>query len=217
MASGPTPESRFEAWGQALIGITNPQNVLNKKGLLALVMISDIKEQWAGWYYFTSENEIDIQIIGNYAPEILGEKPKFPSHFTTLKPMTIDQLCGDPQSFGGRPFRRAALARVNRDVGQDIVELLLFVQSAPPGKGPLRQIGDRPTTHPIHLRFQRKDGASDVGDYPLGFGWLTYTGIYESFNFMWPYHSMTQKLRAMENMLLHRGGPEFQIPLAGLP
>ncbi len=43
MASGPTPQTHFEAWGQALIGITNPGNVIAdiKKGLTALIMISN--------------------------------------------------------------------------------------------------------------------------------------------------------------------------------
>ena len=213
MASGPTPQTRFEAWGQAIIGVKNTgkSSVETARGLLALIMISDTQRKWAAWYYFNSKYEVDIQLLGNYVPEILGEKPKYPSHFMTNKAMRVDQLCGDSQPFSGRPFRLAALSRIKRDLGDDLVELLLFVQNASPGSGPMNQIGGRPTTQPIHLRFQQKDGASDVGDYPLGFGWLTYTGIYERFNFLWPYHSTTEKLRAMENMLLHRGGPEFRL------
>ena len=200
MVGGPTPQTRFEAWAQALIGVTNKQSKVIaelKKGLLALIMISDIKEEWASWYYFTSDNEIDIQLLGNYTSEILAEKPKFPSHFTTHNPMRVGELCGRSEPFKGKPFRRAALHHVKRDVGEDLVELLLFVQSALPGQGPRDRIGDRPTTHPIHLRFKRTAGASDVSDYPLGFGWLNATGIEESFNFLWPYHSRTQKLRAI--------------------
>jgi hypothetical protein len=175
-------------------------------------MISDVQREWAAWYYYNSKYEADIQLMGKYVPEILGEKPAHSSHFTTQRAMRVDQLCGDSsQPFSGQPMRLAGLTRVNRDVGDDFFELLLFVQSASPGSAPMNQIGDRPTTHPIHLRFKRTDGASDVGDYPLGFGWLSYTGIYERFNFLWPYRSTNEKLRAMENMLLHRGGAEFRL------
>ena len=39
-------------------------------------------------------------------------------------------------------------------------------------------VGDRPSR--IQFTFvSKRDGASDVTDYPLGFGWLDYTGIYE--------------------------------------
>jgi len=209
MASGPTPQTRFEAWGQALIGIKNTGRSQQDgaKGLLALIMISDVQHEWAAWYYFNSLYEVDIQLIGDYVPEILAEKPKHPSHFMTNRAMRVDQLCGDSQS----PLRLAALTRDNRHFGDDFFELLLFVQSASPGSVSMKQIGDRPTTQPIHLRFKRRDGASDVGDYPLGFGFLNFTGIYERFNFLWPYHGTAEKLRAMENMLLHRGGPEFRL------
>jgi hypothetical protein len=96
--------------------------------------------------------------------------------------------------------------RAPRDLGHDIFELLLFVQTARPGSGPMDSIGDRPTTKPIHLRFKKRDGASDVTDFPLGFGWLNYTGSYEAYNFLWPYHSKQEKLRAMEKMLVLPGG-----------
>jgi hypothetical protein len=140
-------------------------------------------------------------------PEILGEKPKHPSHFTTPKAMRVDQLCGD----GAKPFRLAGLVRPNRDFGDEFFELLLFVQSADPGSVSMKQIGDRPTTHPIHLRFKQKDGASDVRDYPLSVGWLNYTGISEAFNFLWPYRSTTAKLKAMEDMLVQPGGPAIRL------
>ncbi len=209
MASGPTPQTHFEAWGQALIGIKNTEKTIEEqaRGLLALIMISDIQRQWAAWYYYTSKYEQDIQLIGKYVPEILGEKPKHPAYFTTPKAMSVDQLCGD----GAKPFRLAALAREKRDFGDDFFELLLFVQSASPGTVPMNQIGDRPTAHPIRLRFKQKDGASDVSDYPLGFGWLNYTGISEAFNFLWPYHSTTEKLKAMEDMLVQPGGPTIRL------
>jgi hypothetical protein len=209
MAGGPTPQTRFEAWPQALIGVTNTASKVTadlKRGLIALIMISDIREEWAAWYYFTSERELDIQLIGAYTSEILAEKPKFPSHFTTRSPMRVGELCGSSKF----TFRRAALIRVKRDV-EETVELLLGVQSAPAGAEPMNEIKDYPTTHPIHLRFKRRDGASDVSDFPLGFGWLNAVGLEESFNFLWPYHSKTQKLRAMEDMLLRPGGPQIQL------
>jgi hypothetical protein len=137
----------------------------------------------------------------------LAENPKFPSHFTTPKTMTVEELCGKD-----RPnFRYAALAGPPRHIGNSNFELLLFIQSAPPGHGPMNRIGHRPTTHPIHLRFKGSDGASDISEYPLGFGWLNYTGISESYNFLWPYHSKHEKLRAMENMLVQRGGPQIRL------
>jgi hypothetical protein len=205
MAGGPTPQTQFEAWPQALIGITNTKgNIAEyKKGLLALIMIADIKEEWAAWYYFTSDSAINIQVLTNYTSpsEILAEKPKFPSHFTTRSPMRVGELCGRSD----RSVRRAALVHVKRDE-PSLVELLLAVQSAPLGAGPMNEIKDYPTTHPVHLRFKRRDGASDVTDYPLGFGTLAAVGLEENFNFLWPYHSMSQKLRAIEDMLLRPGG-----------
>ena len=76
---------------------------------------------------------------------------------------------------------------------------------------PMDSIGERPTTHPIHLRFKKRDGASDVTDFPLSFGWLNYTGIYEAYNFLWPYHSKQEKLRAMEKMLVLPEGPKIRL------
>ncbi len=134
-----------------------------RKGLLALIMIADTNQEWAAWYYFTSEYELDMQLMGNYVPEVLAEKPKLPSHFTTPKAMTIEELCGNDESH----FRYAALAGPPRDLGHDIFELLLFVQTAHPGSGPMDSIGERPTTNPIHLRFKKRDGASDVTDSRL--------------------------------------------------
>jgi hypothetical protein len=208
--AGPTPQTHFEAWGQALIGITNSDTKARdpiRKGLLALVMIADTNQEWAAWYYFTSAYELDMQLMGNYVPEVLAEKPKLPSHFTTPKAMTIEELCGNDESH----FRYAALAGPPRDLGHDIFELLLFVQTARPGSGPMDSIGDRPTTKPIHLRFKKRDGAGDVTDFPLSFGWLNYTGIYEAYNFLWPYHSKQEKLRAMEKMLVLPEGPKIRL------
>ncbi len=208
--AGPTPQTRFEAWGQALIGITDStaKSAQYRKGLLALIMITDTNREWAAWYYFNSKYELDMQLMGNYVSEVLAEKPKLPSHFTTPTAMTVEELCGKDQN---SLLRLAALAGPPRDLGHDIFELLLFVQSARPGDAPMDSIGDRPTTHPIHLRFKKRDGASDITDYPLGFGWLTYTGIYEAYNFLWPYHSKQEKLRAMEKMLVLPGGPKIQL------
>lgn len=76
----------------------------------------------------------------------------------------------------------------------------------------MNEIGTRPTVHPIRLHFERKAGSTSApGDFPLGFGWLHYTGIYEAYNFLWPYHSKSEKLQALENMMLHRGQPEFRM------
>jgi hypothetical protein len=211
--SGPTPQTHFEAWGQALIGITNSNTKAideYKKGLLALIMIADTNREWAAWYYFTSKSELDIQLMQNYTSEVLAEKPKFPSHFTTPKAMVIDELCGNDSNLNAR-WRRASLMGPPRDIGKDNFEFLLLVQSAPPAQGSQDRIGDRPTTKPIHLRFKRRDGASDVTEYPLGFGWLNYARIYESYNFLAPYHSKHEKLRAMEKMLVRPGGPEIRL------
>jgi hypothetical protein len=121
--------------------------------------------------------------------------------------MRVGELCGTSNV----TLRRAALHLVKHDEDEDVVELLLFVQSALPGTGPKDRIGERPTTHPIHLRFNRKDGASDVSDFPFGFGWIQPVGLEESFNFLWPYHSKTQKLRAIEKMLLLPDGPQVRL------
>jgi len=208
--AGPTPQTHFEAWGQALIGITNSSAKVYqaRKGLLALIMIADTNQEWAAWYYFTSKYELDMQLMGNYVPEVLAEKPKLPSHFTTLKAMTVEELCSNDEHYN---YRYAALAGPPRDLGHDNFELTLFVQKARPGSGPMDSIGDQPTTKPIHLRFKKRDGASDVTDFPLGFGWLNYTGIYEAYNFLWPYHSKQEKLRAMEKMLVLPEGPKIQL------
>jgi hypothetical protein len=137
MAGGPTPQTRFEAWPQALIGITNtrPGYITSnlKKGLLALIMISDIKEEWAAWYYFTSDYTLDIQLLKNYSSEVLAEKPKLPSHFTTRSPMRVGELCGATTFASPYVFRRAALVRVKHDVEDNHIEFLLGVQSGTVG------------------------------------------------------------------------------------
>ena len=71
-------------------------------------MIADTNQEWAAWYYFTSKYEIDVQLMGDFVPEVLAEKPKFPSHFTTPKAMTIGELCGSDEH---NNFRYAALSR----------------------------------------------------------------------------------------------------------
>ena len=77
---------------------------------MALIMIADTNKEWAAWYYFTSEYELDMQLMGNYVPEVLAEKPKLPSHFTTPKPMTVEELCGnDEQTTSVMPLSRDPL------------------------------------------------------------------------------------------------------------
>jgi len=107
--AGPTPQTRFEAWGQALIGITDStaKSAQYRKGLLALIMITDTNREWAAWYYFNSKYELDMQLMGNYVSEVLAEKPKLPSHFTTPTAMTVEELCGKDQN---SLLRLAALA-----------------------------------------------------------------------------------------------------------
>jgi hypothetical protein len=188
----------------------NPGNVIPdiKKGLTALIMIADSNREWAAWYYYQSKSEMDMQTIGNYYPEILGEVTKYPTHFATTAPTKIDELCGTDEA---KPFRVAALVGTKHDVGQNIIELQLFVQKGVAGKGPMNEISTRPTVHPIRLHFERKAGTSNPRDYPIGFGWLHYTGIYEAYNFLWPYHSKSEKLQSLESMMLHRGSPEFRV------
>ena len=128
MASGPTPQTHFEAWGEALIGITNPGNVIAdiKKGLTALIMISDSQREWSAWYFYQSKSEMEMQVIGKYYPEILGEVAKHPTHFATTAPIKIDELCGT--SGEGKPFRMAALMGTKHEVAENIIELMLYIQ-----------------------------------------------------------------------------------------
>jgi hypothetical protein len=199
MAGGPTAQTRFKAWPQALIGITNSaakEGTDMKRGLLALFMISDTNDEWASWYYYNSEYVADIQILGQFASEILAVKSK-PSHFMTYEPMRVNELCG-----ASIELKNAALHHRKMGDDQDHIEFLLFIRSAPAG-APGNAIGPRPTTRPIHLRFRRKADMDDISAYPAEFGYVTPTGIEEKFNFLWPYRSSSEKLKAIEDMLLH--------------
>ena len=103
------------------------------------------------------------------------------------------------------------LSPENSVTSESIILNFFFLCKPLSREGTMDRIGERPTTHPIHLRFKKGDGASDVTDFPLSFGWLNYTGIYEAYNFLWPYHSKQEKLRAMEKMLVLPGGPKIRL------
>ena len=81
-----------------------------------------------------------------------------------------------------------------------MTELSLFIQAAP-GMTSQISVDDLPTTRPLHLNIKRRGDASALDDLKIVFGWVTATGIYEKFNFMWPYHNSHEKLKSFEQTL----------------
>jgi hypothetical protein len=177
MADGPTPETRFQAWGEAVYGLTRDvpgQNPIH--GLVVLFQISDANREWASWYYFNTDLVPDIELLGS-THEVLAEGHKSGSHFVAKKPMRVDELCGTGGA-GSVPFRHAA-----------------------PGMTSQISVDDLPTTRPLHLNIKRIGDASALDDLKIVFGWVTSTQIYEKFNFMWPYHNSHEKLKSFEQTL----------------
>ena len=110
MADGPTPETRFQAWGEAVYGLTRDvpgQNPIH--GLVVLFQISDANREWASWYYFNTDLVVDIELLGS-THEVLAEGHKSGSHFVAKKPMRVDELCGTGGA-GSVPFRRAVIQK----------------------------------------------------------------------------------------------------------
>jgi hypothetical protein len=199
MADGPTPETRFQAWGEAVYGLTRDvpgQNPIH--GLVVLFQISDANREWASWYYFNTDLVPDIELLGS-THEVLAEGHKSGSHFVAKKPMRVDELCGTAGA-GSVPLRRAVIQKGHQHFGNDVSELSLFIQAAP-GMTSQISVDDLPTTRPLHLNIKRIGDASALDDLKIVFGWVTATGIYEKFNFMWPYHNSHEKLKSFEQTL----------------
>jgi hypothetical protein len=131
--------------------------------------------------------------------EVLAEGHKSGSHFVAKKPMRVDELCGTAGA-GSVPLRRAVIQKGHQHFGNDVTELSLFIQAAP-GMTSQISVDDLPTTRPLHLNIKRIGDASALDDLKIVFGWVTATGIYEKFNFMWPYHNSHEKLKSFEQTL----------------
>jgi hypothetical protein len=96
MASNPTPETRFEAWGESVYQVDafgDPRVAPRPEGFTIVFAISDLKRQWLGWYVFQSGNSID-NILLQAAHHLLGEKSVHSSHFSTDKAITVEELVG---------------------------------------------------------------------------------------------------------------------------
>ena len=199
MADGPTPGTRFRAWGEGVYALTRDvpgQNPIH--GLIVLFQISDINREWASWYYFNDDHVPDMALIGS-THEVLGEGSKIGSHFVTKKPMGVDELCGT-QSGESHPIRRAVIHKGHPHLGKDVIELSLLIRDAP-GQTSDISMSDLPTTRPIHLYIKRRGDTSALDDLKVAFGAVISTGLSESFNFMFPYHNSHEKLKSFEQML----------------
>ena len=199
MADGRTPGTRFQAWGEAVYALTRDVSGQNPiHGLVVLFQISDIHREWASWYYFNDDHVPDMTLLGS-THEVLGEGSKFGSHFVTKKPTRVDELCGTSPG-NGRAIRRAAIHKGHPHFGKDVIELLLAIRDAPGTTSDI-SMNDLPTTRPIHLYIKRRGDTSALDDLKVVFGSVISTGILETFNFIPPYHSSHEKLRAFEQML----------------
>jgi hypothetical protein len=188
MADGPTSETRFQAWGEAVYALKRDTNP--KSGLVVLFQITDAHRDWASWYYFNTDAALDMEIMGA-THDVLGESSRAGSHFVTKKPMRVDELCGTDSP----AFRRAVVQKGHQTYGEDVISLSVFINHAPGMHDSV------PGSHPIHLYIKSKGDTSALDDLKPTFGWVNATGIYEKFNFNFPYDNKHAKLRSFEKTL----------------
>ena len=188
MAGGPVPETRFQAWGEAVYALKRDTNP--KSGLVVHFQITDAKRDWASWYYFNTDLVPDMELLGA-THEVLGESSKRGSHFTTKQPMRVDELCGTDQP----AFRRAVVQKGHHPPDEDVISLSVFINHAPGMHDSV------PGRHPIHLYIKAQGDTSALGELKPTFGWVNATGIYEKFNFNFPYANKHAKLRSFEKTL----------------
>ena len=187
MASGPTPQTHFEAWGQAVYKVTTTSKGYEAQehpnGLFVLFAISDAKRQWLGWYSFNTDYTQDIVQAGSPTHEVIGEKSAFSSHFTMRQPIRVDELCG-PE------LRRAVIAPGHHDLGSDIIDLSIAISRSP---GLSKVIEG---SHPIHLYIKRKQDLR----IQMQFGYVQFI-MSERFKYPTPHLNVSKRLRTFEHNL----------------
>jgi hypothetical protein len=198
MASGPTPQTKFEAWGQAVYQVKATNKVQGPStGLIVLFAVSDINREWLGWYSFNTDAEPDIVLLGS-THEVLGEGSAQSSHFKKQKPLQVDELCGPTMvsrgaSPGGTAFlRRAAIGPGHQDLDPDVIDLILAIH---PSQELAKQID---ATHPIHLYIKRKQRSAEI---KVQFGWVSFL-MAEPFKYPVPHLNVKKRLRIFEHNLL---------------
>jgi hypothetical protein len=193
MAGGPSdPQTHFQAWGEGVyaMALSDPKVVNPMTGLVVLFQITD-PNRWASWYYFTTDQVIDIELMGS-THKVLGEASKRGSHFATQKPITVGGLLGSDK------FRRAVLLK-GHSADDGVIHLSVVINNTP---GMTSQIATSAVTkHPIQLYIKARGDESALDDFRPTFGWINATGIEEKFNFNFPYANKHAKLRSFERTL----------------
>jgi hypothetical protein len=188
--SDPTPETHFEAWGQAVYKAYRTKD--NSSGLCVLFAISETSRQWLAWYSYQDMNYIDL-VLARAPHEVLGEGTAFESHFSKDKPMRVDELCGSYMySRGGlnaATTRTAVLAPGHHHRGSNVINLSVAIQS---DHNVTTQV---PADHPINLYIKRKQGEFVLDRFQFGsVGFL----MTEPFRYPTPHLNVTKRLRTFE-------------------
>jgi hypothetical protein len=135
MASGLTPQTQFEAWGQAVYQVkaTSKTSQGPSTGLIVLFAISDPKREWLGWYSFNTDSTPDIVLLGS-THDVLGEGSARSSHFKRQQPIQVDELCGPTMvSRGGSPasaMHRGVLFPGRHQPDSDTIDLNISIHSS---------------------------------------------------------------------------------------
>jgi hypothetical protein len=207
MASGPTPQTRFEAWGEAVYRFAPDPKLYPKAtavGTYVIFAISDIKRQWLGWYTFNTSSAVDAAIMG-YPSKTLGEKSAHPSHFMTEHPITVEELCGPILvSRGYKPSTSNLRQAFVRLTNHEQSEIAMTLKIHGPGSGPAYKTytADYVTTKPIHLYIKRNPEFDRIYQIDLNdeYGWLTYI-MAEPFSYPVKHINVTERQRYMRKML----------------
>jgi hypothetical protein len=200
MASGPTPQTQFEAWGQAVYQVKATSKTsygIPSTGLIVLFAISDIKREWLGWYSFSTEFTPNIILLGS-THDVLGEGSARSSHFKRQQPIQVDELCGPTMvsrggsSAPGSTLRRAVLFHDHHRPDSDTIDLNISIHASP---GLTDQIH---AAHPIRLHIKRKQ--TGAPDDKIHFGWVTFV-MAELFTYPIPHLNVKKRLRVFEHNL----------------
>ncbi len=199
MASGPTPERQFEAWGQAVYQVKATSKTYDtpSTGLIVLFAISDIKREWLGWYSFSTDFTQNIVLLGS-THDVLGEGSARSSHFKRQEPIQVDELCGPSMvsrggsSGPGSTLRRAALFPGHHQPDSDTIDLNISIHSS----AALTKSID--ASHPVHLYIKRKQEGGPENS--TRFGWVTFV-MAELFKYPIPHLNVKKRLRVFEHNL----------------
>jgi len=198
MSSQPEPETRFEAWGQAVYHFPpDPTSRVKRSGTNIIFAVSDTRRHWLGWYAFHSNEANDAQLL-NSSHAVLGEQSAFSSHFRSWKPITVAELTGPILYSRGRRFdggesdpRSGRLARASwghHGLGSDVIDVELTIDKLDKQENILSK---------IHLYIKRT-GHQNLPEQ-LGWGRVSFF-LCEQFKYPTKHINSAQRLRSLRKV-----------------